>query len=93
MSYTVIYPQVCVTRQLYKDVLTITDDNEFVWEPDGKEEIFYEVSIRLEAVEQMARKAAGNAGPLRVRVLKRVPVTSDNDKAAEAAYNPAVAIT
>ena len=99
MSYTVIYPQVCVTRQLYKDVLTITDDNEFVWEPDGKEEIFYEVSIRLEAVEQMARKAAGNAGqvsqagPLRVRVLKRVPVTSDNDKAVEAAYSPAVAIT
>jgi hypothetical protein len=94
MSYTVIYPQACVTRQLYKDVPTITD-NEFVWEPDGKEEVFYEVSICLEALEQMARKAAENggqvshAGPLRVRVLKRIPVAPDNDKAAEPAYNAA----
>jgi hypothetical protein len=95
MSYTVIYPQACVTRQLYKDVLTITDDNEFVWKPDGEEEVFYEVSIRLDAVEDMARKAAGNAGqmsnagPLRVRVLKRVPIAPDNDKAPEPAYNVA----
>jgi hypothetical protein len=98
MTYIVIYPKACVTRQLYKDVPTIDDNNEFVWEPEGKEEVFYEVSIRLEAVEDMARKAAGNeaqvsrAGPLRVRVLKRVPVEPDNDKAAEAAYN-AVTIT
>ena len=66
-----------------------------MWEPDGKEEVFYEVSIRLEAVADMARKAADNAGqvshagPLRVRVLKRVPVEPDNDKAPEAAYNTA----
>ena len=99
MSYTVIYPQACVKRQIYKDVPTIADNNEFVWEPEGKEEVLYDVSIRLDAVEDMARKAAGNAGqvshagPLRVRVLKRVPVAPDNDKAAEAAYNPAVAIT
>jgi hypothetical protein len=78
MTYTVIYPKAVVTRQLYKDVPIIAADNEFVWEPDGKEEVFYEVSIRLEAVEDMARKAAdnagqvSNAGPLRVRVLKRV---------------------
>jgi len=95
MSYTVIYPQACVTRQLYKDILTITDNNEFVREPDGKEEVFYEVSIHLKAVEKMARKAAGNegqvsnAGPLRVRVLKRVPIAPDNDKAPEPAYNVA----
>jgi hypothetical protein len=61
----------------------------------GKEEVFYEVSIRLDAVEDMARKAAGNAaqvsraGPLRVRVLKRVAVAPDDDKAAEPAYNAA----
>ena len=95
MSYTVIYPQACVTRRLYKDILAITDDNEFVWESDGKEEVFYEVSIHLEGVEQMARKAAGNAGqvsnagPLRVSVLKRVPIAPDNDKAPEASYNVA----
>jgi len=94
MSYTVIYPQACVTRQLYKDVPTIAADNEFVWEPEGKEAVFYEVSIRLDAVEDMARKAAGNAGqvsnagPLRVRVLKRFPVAADNDKPPETAYNP-----
>jgi hypothetical protein len=58
-------------------------DNEFVWEPEGKEEVFYNVPIRLEAVEQMARRAtdnagrASNAGPLRVDVLKRVPVAPD----------------
>jgi hypothetical protein len=57
MSYTVIYPQACVTRQLYKDVPSIAADNEFVWEPEGKEEVLYEVSIRLDAVEDMARKA------------------------------------
>ena len=81
MSYTVIYPKAVVTRQLYKDVPTITADDEFVWEPDGKEEVWYEVSIRPSAVEAMARRAAGNqrqisrAGPLRVRVLKRARVT------------------
>src|SRR5665213_360261 len=81
--YTVIHPTATTTRQPYKDVPTIAD-NEFVWEPEGKEEVFYEVSIRLDAVEDMARKAAGNAGqvsnagPLRVRVLQRVPVASDS---------------
>jgi len=81
MSYTVIYPKAVVTRQLYKDVPTIAADNEFVWEPDGKEEIWYEVSIRPAAVEDMARRAAWNqrqisrAGPLRVRVLKRTRIS------------------
>jgi Arc/MetJ-type ribon-helix-helix transcriptional regulator len=73
----------------------ISDENEFVWEPDGNEEVSYEVSIRLDAGEDMARKAAGtagqvsNAGPLQVRVLKRVPVEPDDEKAPEAAYNTA----
>ena len=95
MTYTVIKRKAVVTRQLYKDIPTISADNEFVWEPDGKEEVFYEVSIHLKAVEKMARKAAGNegqvsnAGPLRVRVLKRVPIAPDNDKAPEPAYNVA----
>jgi hypothetical protein len=80
MSYIVIYPKAVVTRQLYKDVPTIAADNEFVWEPDGKEEVWYEVSIRPAALEDMARRAAGNhgqisrAGPLRVRVLKRARI-------------------
>jgi len=76
MSYAVIYPKTRIARELYKDVPKIAN-NEFVWEPDGAEEIWYEVSLNLAAVEDMARKAAGNygqvskAGPLRVRVLKR----------------------
>jgi hypothetical protein len=78
-EWPLIYPKASAIRQLYKDVPTIAD-NEFVWEPDGKEEVFYEVSIRLDAVEDMAREAAGNArqvsnaGPLPVRVVKRVAV-------------------
>jgi hypothetical protein len=76
MSYTVIYPKTRITRELYKYVPVIAND-EFVWEPDGAEEVWYEVSLNLAAVEDMARKAArndgqiSNAGPLRVRVLKR----------------------
>jgi hypothetical protein len=80
MTYTVIYPKTRITRELYKDVPTIAND-ELVWEPDGAEEVWYEVSLNLPAVEDMARKAAGNdgqvsnAGPLRVRVLKRARLT------------------
>jgi len=76
MSYTVIYPKTRIIRELYKDIPVITN-NEFVWEPNGTEEVFYEVSLNLAAIEDMASKAAGNsrrvsrAGPLRVRVLKR----------------------
>ena len=80
MTYTVIYPKTRITRELYKDFPTIAND-EFVWEPDGAEEVWYEVSLNLPAVEDMARKAAGNdgqvsnAGPLRVRVFKRARLT------------------
>ena len=76
MTYTVIYPKTRIARELYKDVPTIAND-ELVWEPDGAEEVFYEMALNLAAVEDMARKAAGNdgqisnAGPLRVYVLKR----------------------
>jgi N-glycosylase/DNA lyase len=76
MSYTVIYPKTRIARELYKDVPVIAND-ELLWEPDGAEEIVYEVALNLAAVEDLARKAAGNgcqisnAGPLRVRVLKR----------------------
>jgi len=76
MSYTVIYPKTRITRELYKDIPAIAN-NELVWEPDGTEEVWYEVSLNLAAIEDMARKAAGNdgqisnAGPLRVRVLRR----------------------
>jgi hypothetical protein len=76
MNYTVIYPKTRIIRQLYKNVPVITD-NEFVWEPDGSEEVWYDVSLNLASIEDLARKAAGNngqvsrAGPLRVRVLKR----------------------
>ena len=76
MSYTVIYPKTRITRELYKDIPVIAN-NELVWEPDGAEEVFYEVSLNFAAVEDLARKAAdndcqiSNAGPLSVRVLKR----------------------
>jgi hypothetical protein len=76
MSYTVIYPKTRITRELYKDIPVIAND-ELVWEPNGAEEVFYEVALDFGAVEDMARKAAGNhgqisnAGPLKVRVLKR----------------------
>ena len=79
MSYAVIYPKTRTTRELYKDVPVIAN-NEFVWEADGAEEVWYEVSLNLAAVEDMARKAAGNdgqvsnAGPLRVRILKRARI-------------------
>lgn len=80
MTYTVIYPKTRITRELYKDVPRIAN-NEFVWEPDGAEEVWYEVSLNLAGVEDLACKAAdnngqvSNAGPLRVRVLKRARVT------------------
>jgi hypothetical protein len=61
MSFTVIYPKTRTTRELYKDVPILTD-NDFIWEPDGEEEIFYEVSINLAAVQDMARRAAENHG-------------------------------
>jgi hypothetical protein len=76
MSFTVIYPKTRTKRELYKDVPILTD-NDLVWEPDGEEEIFYEVAIDLAAVEVMARRAAYNsgqvsrAGPLRVSILER----------------------
>jgi hypothetical protein len=40
MTYTFIYPTAVVTHQLYKDVPAVAE-NEFVWEPEGKEEVFY----------------------------------------------------
>ena len=80
MTYTVIYPKTRITRELYKDT-PVNTDNKFVWEPDGAEQIWYKVSLNFAAVEDMARKAAGNdgqassAGPLRVRVLKRARIS------------------
>jgi hypothetical protein len=74
MGYTVIYPKADTTRELYKDLPVVTDDG-LSWEPDGEEEIWYEVSVDLAAVHDLARRAAGNsgqvscAGPLRVRIL------------------------
>lgn len=79
MTYTVIYPKTRTIRELYKDVPVVNDDGLF-WEPDGKEEVWYEVSLDLAAVEDLARKATrnggqvSNAGPLRVRVLKRARI-------------------
>ncbi len=76
MSYTVVYPKTQTLRQLYKDVPLVTEHG-FDWQPDGTEEVWYEVSLDLAAVEDMAHRAAGNggqvskAGPLRVRVLSR----------------------
>ena len=76
MKYTVINPKARTIRELYKEVPIVTDDR-FDWEPDGAEEVWFEVSLNLAAVEDMARKAAANrgqtskAGPLRVRVLSR----------------------
>ena len=91
---SVIIPTATTTRQLYKDRPIFSDDGP-IWEPDGIEQVCYEVSLDLAAVEEMARRAAANdgqvanAGPLRVRVLKRVPVALGNDKAPGAAYNAA----
>jgi hypothetical protein len=53
------------------------------------------VSKRVGGVKKLKPPRTGfrqvsHAGPLRVRVLKRVPVTSDNDNAPEAAYNAAL---
>lgn len=45
--------------------------------PDGQEEIRYEASLNLAALDEMARKAAGNRrqrsidGPLTVKVVSR----------------------
>lgn len=80
MNHTVIYPKTRTTRELYKDLPILTESG-FDWEPDGTEEVWYEVSLNLAAVEDMARRAADNsgqvsrAGPLRVRVLKRTRIT------------------
>ena len=61
MNYTVIYPKSRVIRTLYKDRPIVTAEG-FDWESDGAEEVFYEVSLNLAAVEDMARRAAGNVG-------------------------------
>ena len=74
MKYNVIQPIAHTTHEFWKPVVV---GNSFTWKPDGKEEVWYEVSVLPAAVEDMARKAAGNesqvsrAGPLRVRILKR----------------------
>lgn len=79
MSFTIIYPKTRTTRALHKDVPILSDDD-LIWEPNGEEEIFYEVSVNLAAVEDMARRAAqssgqvSRAGPLRVSVLKRARI-------------------
>ena len=56
MSFTVIYPKTRTTRALHKDVPILSGDD-LIWEPNGEEEIFYEVSINLTAVEGMARNS------------------------------------
>ena len=65
-----------------------------VWSPEARADLRAIVSKRVGGVKKLKPPRTGfrqvsHAGPLRVRVLKRVPVTSDNDKAPEAAYNAA----
>lgn len=72
----VVYAKTRTTRMLRKMVpVTIGTGTGHTSQPDGTEEIYYEVSLDLDALHQMARKAAGNKswkatdGPLLVRVL------------------------
>jgi hypothetical protein len=82
---SVIIPTATTIRELYKDRPIFSDDGP-IWEPDGIEQVCYEVSLDLAAVEEMARRAAdnagqvANAGPLRVRVLSRARPAPDGDK-------------
>jgi hypothetical protein len=74
MKYTIIQPIAQTTHELWKPVVV---ENRFTWETEGKEKVWYEVSLDPAALENMARKAVDNerqisrAGPVRVRVLKR----------------------
>lgn len=76
MSYTVITPEARTTRELFELLKYDPLGCQLV----GEEEIWYEVALSTEAVEEMARKAAQKKsqvccdGPLRVRVLKREPI-------------------
>lgn len=72
----VIFPKTRTTRRLTKMVpVTIGTGTGHTSVHDGQEEIYYEVSIDLDAMHHMARKAAGNKswkakdGALQVRVL------------------------
>ncbi len=72
----VVFAKTRTTRQLRKmEPLAIGTGRGFTTVPAGTEEIFYETTLDLDALHQMARKAAGNKswkatdGPLQVKVL------------------------
>jgi hypothetical protein len=75
---TTIYPRNRTTRKLYRrEPITEPGTRGYRSLPDGEEEIHYEVSMNIDALHSLARKAAGNKsqrcvdGPLTVRVLER----------------------
>lgn len=76
MRTQLIFPKTYTTRKLRKRV-PLTFGSGFTTIPDGEEELYYETSVNLDLLDQMARKAAGNSsskssdGPLTVKILAR----------------------
>lgn len=76
MNKSIVYPKTRTLRRLTKRVPT-ADGRGFTTVNDGVEDLYYETVIDLDALGELARKAAlnktGNAkdGPLYVRILSR----------------------
>ena len=75
---TTIYPRNRTSRRLYRrEPINEPGTSGYRSLPDGEEEIIYEVTMDIEALHSLGRKAAGNKsqrcvdGPLAVRVLER----------------------
>jgi hypothetical protein len=74
---TCIYDRLETTRNLHKRVPLVGGGTGFTTVPDGAESLTYMVTVDLEQLKQMARKAAGNKGqvavdgPLEVAVMSR----------------------
>jgi hypothetical protein len=76
----VIFQKTRSTRRLYRSEEIKSVDGRVTGKrgvSDGVEEFYYETSIDLDALHELARKAAANAsltakdGPLRVKILAR----------------------
>ncbi len=70
MNRQIVFPNNRTTRELRKRGTT---------EADGTEEIFYQVSVDLDGLDAMARKAASRsqsarAGPVCVRIFARARI-------------------
>jgi len=73
----IIYPRTVTTRPTRRHAPLEGEGVGFTSVPDGIEELVYETRIDLDALNALARKAAGNkaqrarAGALQVRIIDR----------------------